>query len=349
MHLEEIDLCLEPGSFTVLLGATNAGKTSLLRVIAGLDAPTSGSVRLEDAGGEPVVPPRDALAMVYQEFVNYPSLTVFENIAAPLRARGQYKKDELERRVRAAAERFELDGLLERLPAELSGGQQQRTALARAMIKEADVVLLDEPLANLDYKLREGLRNEIAATFDRQSTTVVYASTDPVEALWFGHRTAVLHEGRLLQQGEARAVYDAPADECVARAVSDPPMNVWTAHSSEGDELAVLAGLVLPCPTHLSGLSTGAVRLGLRAHRLRLEPRDVFDVSIPSELELAEVTGSETTLHVRNGSTRFLGQVEGVHRIERATPLDLFFDPADLFAFDAGGGLLAAPHSRGDD
>jgi len=203
-HLSSVDLTVEAGTFLTLLGPMRAGKTSLLRVIAGLDRPDDGSVFVDGS-----------VAMVYQEFVNYPSFTVRENIASPLVVSG-VAHDEIARRVGEIAERLGLSSLLERRPEELSGGQQQRVALGRALAKDADVVLLDEPLANLDFKLREELRGELSALFGDGRRTVLYATTDPAEALGFGGDVAVLDEGRVLQSGSARAVYDAPANERVA-------------------------------------------------------------------------------------------------------------------------------------
>src|SRR6185436_6373661 len=168
---------LPRGSFNVLLGRTRAGKTSLLRLLAGLDRPTAGAIRSDGADVTHVDVRRRNVAMVYQQFVNYPSLTVYENIASPLRLREGLGRDAIDRRVRETAAALRLDDLLNRLPGELSGGQQQRTAMARALAKDADLLLLDEPLANLDYKLREELRVEIRRLFRGRDAVVVYATT----------------------------------------------------------------------------------------------------------------------------------------------------------------------------
>ena len=198
VHLYPMSLAPVPGSVTVLLGATQAGKTSLMRVMAGLDTASSGRVLVD---GEDVtrrsVRERN-VAMVYQQFVNYPSMTVAQNIASPLRLRGER---DIDARVRALAARLHIEMFLDRLPAELSGGQQQRVALARALAKQAPLMLLDEPLVNLDYKLREELREELAALFASGDSTVVYATTEPGEALLLGGHTAVMDAGELLQYG----------------------------------------------------------------------------------------------------------------------------------------------------
>ncbi|HRN66225.1 MAG TPA: ABC transporter ATP-binding protein, partial [Alicycliphilus sp.] len=233
--LYELDMALQSNAVTVLLGATQAGKTSLMRIMAGLDAPTGGRVRVDgrDVTGMPV---RERnVAMVYQQFINYPSMSVADNIASPLKLRGEKN---VAARVRELAERLHIDMFLDRLPAELSGGQQQRVALARALAKGAPLMLLDEPLVNLDYKLREELREELAQLFAAGQSTVVYATTEPGEALLLGGYTAVLDEGRLLQYGPTAEVFHAPCSLRVARAFSDPPINLVPA-------VATAAGLRL--------------------------------------------------------------------------------------------------------
>ena len=172
--------------------------------------------------------------MVYQQFVNYPSLTVYENIASPLRMARKLEAAEIDRRVRATAEIMRIDSLLDRLPAQLSGGQQQRTAIARALVKGADLLLLDEPLVNLDYKLREELRAEMREIFAERAVTVVYATTEPAEALMLGGNTAVLDAGRVIQFGTTIDVYHHPANLRVGEIFSDPPMNLMPVELAGG-------------------------------------------------------------------------------------------------------------------
>ena len=224
-YLYPMSLALVPGAINVLLGTTRAGKTTLMRVMAGLDKPTSGKVVADgvDVTGVPVS--RRNLAMVYQQFINYPAFSVYDNMASPLRLRKE-PEAQIRGKVLALAERLHITPYLERRPGELSGGQQQRTALGRALIKDASLLLLDEPLVNLDYKLREELRRELTELFSSGSTTVVYATTEPLEALQLGGHVAVLHEGRLLQQGRTLDVFNAPNSIAVARTFSDPPINL---------------------------------------------------------------------------------------------------------------------------
>ena len=222
--LYPLDMELRPGAVTVLLGATQAGKTSLMRIMAGLDVPSTGQVLIDGVNVAGVPLRERTVSMVYQQFINYPSMTVFDNIASPLKLRGEpnYKQ-----RVTELAEKLHIDMFLNRLPAELSGGQQQRVALARALAKGAPLMLLDEPLVNLDYKLREELRDELTALFALGNSTVVYATTEPGEALLLGGYTAVMDAGELLQYGPTAEVFHQPSSVRVAKAFSDPPMNLF--------------------------------------------------------------------------------------------------------------------------
>ena len=224
--LYPFNLAPVPGEVTVLLGATQAGKTTVMRLMAGLDAPSEGRIVVDgrDVTGVPVR--QRNVAMVYQQFINYPSMTVYDNIASPLRLA---RAPDTDTRVRALAKRLHIEPFLSRLPAELSGGQQQRVALARALAKRAPLMLLDEPLVNLDYKLREELRDELTQLFASGNATVVYATTEPGEALLLGGHCAVLDAGELLQYGPTAEVFRRPRSLRVARAFSDPPMNLLAA------------------------------------------------------------------------------------------------------------------------
>ncbi len=343
VHLADIRLELEPGSFHVLLGRTRAGKTSLLRVLAGLDKPTSGTVRVDGTDVTHVDVRHRDVAMVYQQFVNYPSLTVYETIASPLRLAGRLEPRALDRRVRDTAAALRLEPYLRRLPAELSGGQQQRTAMARALAKDASLLLLDEPLANLDYKLREELRTELRHLFHGRPAIVVYATTEPTEALLLGGRTAVLDEGRVVQTGPTLDVYHAPATERVGRVFSDPQMNLWDVERTPDGRMRLSAEVDFPASGHLRGLPPGRYRLGVRAHHVRLAPASPEDVRIPARVEVEEVSGSETLLHAAHGTLTLGAQLEGVHRHPYGAAVELFVPPARLFAFSPEGRLVAAP------
>ena len=343
--LHPMNLTLQPG-INVLLGSTLAGKTTLMRVIAGLEKPSTGRV-LDGERDVTGVPVRQRnLAMVYQQFINYPSLTVFENIASPLRLAKQ-PESMIRERVREIAATLRLTPFLERRPAELSGGQQQRIALARALAKDANLVLLDEPLANLDYKLREELREQLRQLFEQKGTTVVYATTEPQEALQLGGQTLVLSAGRLIQQGATLALFRRPATLQTARAFSDPPLNEIRAELDPVAGVALLAdGIRLPLSSEAAASLSHAERslvLGVRAHQLRLEPHRDHG-AIEGRVDLAEISGSETYVHLSRSGMSFVAQLTGVHDFALGDRCTLYVDPQDLYFFAPDGRLLFAPN-----
>ena len=323
-----------------MLGATQAGKTSLMRIMAGLDTPSQGRVLVDgkDVTGMPVRE-RD-VSMVYQQFINYPSMTVARNIASPLLLR---KAPNIDQRVRELAAKLHIEMFLERLPAELSGGQQQRVALARALAKGAPLMLLDEPLVNLDYKLREELREELSQLFAAGQSTVVYATTEPAEALLLGGYTAVLDEGRLLQYGPTAEVFRKPKSIRVARAFSDPPMNLLPASAATlGVTLAAGVNLSVPLPATASS----ALTIGVRASALRVHQRP-GDVAVQGEVELAEISGSDTFVHVATPLGEVVAQLTGVHYFELGSAVTLYFDPSQIYVFASHGALMLAPQRTG--
>jgi len=335
-HLYPMSLAPVPGAMTVLLGATLAGKTSLMRIMAGLDRPTEGRVRVDGADVTGVPVRQRNVAMVYQQFINYPSMSVYDNIASPLKLRGASDTRE---KVQAMAARLHIDHLLARYPSELSGGQQQRVALARALAKDAPLILLDEPLVNLDYKLREELRDELSELFAEGRSTVVYVTTEPGEALLLGGHTAVLDAGELLQYGPTAEVFHRPNSIRVARAFSDPPMNLFAARRQDGG--FVLQGDVAVARTLPAG-GDAAITAGLRAGALDVEPRPGH-IPLPGRVKLAEISGSDTFVHAETAAGDVVAQLPGVHRYTLDQRVELFFDPAQTYAFGADGALLAAP------
>jgi glycerol transport system ATP-binding protein len=341
-HLYRCDLTLVPRAVTVLLGATQAGKTSLMRVMAGLDAPTAGRV-LADGQDVTGMPVRERnVAMVYQQFINYPSMTVADNIASPLRLQGTMDRTSIQARVAELAAKLHIEPFLQRLPAELSGGQQQRVALARALAKKAPLMLLDEPLVNLDYKLREELRDELSALFAAGDSTVVYATTEPTEALLLGGYTAVLDAGELLQYGPTAEVFHRPCSIRVARAFSDPPMNLVQARTVKGGVL-LPNGQQLDLALLASGVAEGqTVTVGIRAGALRVEPR-AGDVPLPGSVELAEISGSDSFVHVQTPIGELVSQLPGVHVFTLGSQVTLHLSPEQVYVFDAQGELLRAP------
>jgi len=334
--LYDMSIAPRSGAVTVLLGATQAGKTSLMRIMAGLDVPSGGRV-LVDGKSVLGVPVRARnVAMVYQQFINYPSLTVYDNIASPLKLR---RETGIDQRVRELAHKLHIEMFLDRLPAELSGGQQQRVALARALAKGAPLMLLDEPLVNLDYKLREELRDELTALFAAGDSTVIYATTEPGEALLLGGYTAVLDGGELLQYGPTSEVFHKPASLRVARAFSDPPMNLMGAMVvADGVQLdgGPLLALNAVAP------SKSKLTVGLRASALRVSERP-GDIALPGKVELTEISGSDTFVHVHTLVGELVAQLTGVHYFELGALVTVYFHPSQVYLFDAEGMLLLAP------
>lgn len=336
-HLSNVSAGFAPGIFNVLLGPTLAGKTTLLRVMAGLDAPTKGAVQLNGTNVTGLPVKKRSVAFVYQQFINYPSLTVFDNIASPLRVAGVPRPDIAER-VGAMADLLAIKPLLNRKPLELSGGQQQRVALARALVKEADLVLLDEPLANLDYKLREELRTELPKLFEASGSIVVYATTEPEEALLLGGNITLLHEGRVVESGPTLDVYRNPASVQAAQTFSDPPLNtVMASRTGASMQLAGLAaGFEAP-----AGLTDGGYRVGFRPHQLYVTEPGPGALAVPAKVAVTEITGSESFIHVDALGERWTALTHGVHHYDAGDDITLYIDPADCLYFDDAGRRVA--------
>ena len=344
-HIHPTDLSLSPGTMNVLLGPTLAGKTTLMRLMAGLDRPTTGRILWD---GDDVTGMRvqdRAVAMVYQQFINYPSMTVRDNIASPLKLLG-VDRAEIDRRVGEVAALMKLEGMLDRKPLELSGGQQQRCALARALVKDARLVLLDEPLANLDYKLREELRAEIPRIFAQSGAIFVYATTEPEEALLLGGNCATLWEGRVTQFGPTAEVYRRPADAVTARVFSDPPMNFLPLEVAPDG--AILFGKDERLEPGALGreLAPGRYRAGFRPSHLTLEGAPGA-LRFETVLRVTELTGSETFVHLDHHGERWVGLVHGVRDLSPGAALTVWLDPGRVYLFDEGGALAStAPYAE---
>ena len=338
VFIQPTTLTLENGTMNVLLGPTLAGKTSLMRLMAGLDQPTTGTIHWQGSDVTGMRVQDRKVAMVYQQFINYPGMTVYDNIASPLRLIGK-SKAEIDRAVRETADMLKLTPMLTRKPLELSGGQQQRCALARALVKQAGLVLLDEPLANLDYKLREELRVEIPRIFEASGAIFVYATTEPEEALLLGGNTATLWEGRVTQFGPTPQVYRHPVDATTARVFSDPPMNFVT-FTKEGARLR-FDDLVTAPSNPFASLSDGTYTAGFRANHLHLAATSAGAIEFPCTIGVTEITGSETFLHLQHGPNRWVALVPGVHSLNPGDQISLWLDPAYAYVFDGAGRLAS--------
>src|SRR6056297_1569396 len=339
VHIHPTDLTLEAGTMNVLLGPTLSGKTSLMRLMAGLDVPGTGRVLWQGKDVTGMRVQDRAVAMVYQQFINYPSMSVYDNIASPLRLMGK-SKQEIDAAVRKTADLMQLSPMLDRKPLELSGGQQQRCALARALVKGAGLVLLDEPLANLDYKLREELRAEIPRIFEESGAIFVYATTEPEEALLLGGNTATLWEGRITQFGPTAEVYRQPADATTARVFSDPPMNFLSA-TKTGDRIVFGDGEEVAAMGALGRLADGAYQMGLRPNHLEIERHGEEVMGFDTTLSVTEITGSETFVHLDHNGARWVGLIHGVRELEIGAELRVWLDPAHVYVFGTDGALVA--------
>jgi glycerol transport system ATP-binding protein len=339
--IRDVSLKLERGTLSVLLGPTLSGKTSIMRLLAGLDKPSAGRVLVEgkDVTGADVR--QRSVAMVYQQFINYPSLSVYENIASPLRVQGK-PRAEIETRVREAARLLKLEPYLDRTPLQLSGGQQQRTAIARALVKGADLVLLDEPLANLDYKLREELRTELPRIFEASGAIFVYATTEPSEALLLGGRTVCMWEGEVLQAGATPQVYRHPDTLRVAQVFSDPPLNVVRIEKKNGS-VQYAGGIAAPASGLYANLNDGAYRVGFRAHQLEIANGIAGRHAFHATVTVTEITGSESFVHLERDASNWVAVLPGVHEYQPGDVLDAVLDPDNVFVFDAAGRLVASP------
>jgi len=337
-HIHPTTLRVQAQGFNTLLGETLAGKTTLLRLMAGLVKPTSGEVWFGGKNVTGVAVQQRRVSMVYQQFINYPNFSVFDNIASPLRVAGIAAAD-LKARVGRIAELLQLTPLLDRKPAELSGGQQQRCALARALVKDAELVLLDEPLANLDYKLRESLRDELPRVFADRGCTVVYATTEPMEALLLGGHTATVHQGRITQYGPSAEVYREPADLLSARVFSDPPINVATARK-RGDQIALEGDVQWSAPAALRSLPDGEVTVALRPHHVK--PAGQAAVPVQGQVLISEISGSESVVHFTLAGGTWVSLAPGVRSHAVGEEASFALDVSQCLYFDAAGRRLAA-------
>ena len=337
VFLDDISLSMQRGDLNILLGPTLAGKTSLMRVMAGLDKPDSGELLFDGVSVLGVAVQKRNLAMVYQQFINYPSLTVFENIASPLRV-ARVEKSQIARQVSEVAELLQLTEILDRAPDTLSGGQQQRVALARALIKKADLVLLDEPLANLDYKLREELRADLPALFAAMGAVLVYATTEPNEALVLGGNSVCLNEGRVEQFGPTLDLYRKPASLRSAEIFSDPPLNSVKVECVAG-RLA-FASSQQKIGVNIEHITDGNYTLAARPHHLSREREAFDDIEVEGSVSVTELTGSETFVHFSMEGNPWVALLHDMQEFAVASTVKFYLKPQNLFLFDSYDALV---------
>ena len=335
-HIHSTNLKLEKNTINVLLGSTLAGKTTLMQIMAGLDKPTTGEIWFdgENVTGKEVQ--KRNCSMVYQQFINYPNFTVFENIASPLKITG-IKTDEIKERVGKVAELLKLSAMLNKKPDELSGGQQQRTALARALVKDSDLILLDEPLANLDFKLREELREELPKLFEDRDCIVVYATTEPQDALMIGGNTATLLEGKVIQYGKTLDVYSKPENLTSARVFSDPPMNI--AEINKSGEKFKIENNNVEWKSNLK-IKDGKYKIGIRPHNITTYKEGDNSVEINGKVLISELSGSESLIHFTNGKLNWVSLSNGVQSKSIGENTKLYMNTDEFLYFDQNNRLV---------
>lgn len=350
--VRDMTLEVRDREFMILLGPSGCGKTTTLRMIAGLEEPTKGQIYIGDKlvadpeSGVFVPPKNRDIAMVFQSYALYPHMTVYDNIAFPLKLR-KVPKQEIDQRVREVAEMLGLSELLHRKPRELSGGQRQRVALGRAIVRKPRVFLMDEPLSNLDAKLRVKMRAEIKKLQRQLGVTTIYVTHDQVEAMTMGDRIAVMNSGVLQQVGTPEEVHDKPANTFVAGFIGSPPMNFIDATITEDGfaDFGEFRLKLLPDQVEVlreRNLIGGEVIFGIR-------PKDLYDamfaqVKIPGEnmvraiVEIVENLGSEKIAHLRVGDVTFLGSFRSESKVREGQEVDVVFDMRRAHIFEKGSG-----------
>tara|TARA_Y100000591_G_scaffold233170_1_gene204004 strand:+ start:457 stop:1524 length:1068 start_codon:yes stop_codon:yes gene_type:complete len=336
-HIYRTDLNFQKNTINILLGSTLAGKTTLMQIMAGLDKPTSGEIWFDGINVTGQAVQKRNVSMVYQQFINYPNFTVFENIASPLKITG-IKSDEIKRRVNEVAELLKLSGMLNKRPGELSGGQQQRTALARALVKDSGLILLDEPLANLDFKLREELREELPKLFENRECIVVYATTEPSDALLIGGNTATLMEGKVIQYGKTLEVYNNPKNLISAKVFSDPPINISEVKKS-GDSFSLLKDKVKWSAKNIN-LKDGKYKVGIRPHNITTYKEGINSVEIRGKILISELSGSESLIHFRNDNLDWVSLSNGTYQMNVGQEAKLYMNTDEFLYFDESNNLV---------
>jgi multiple sugar transport system ATP-binding protein len=337
--VKDVDLEIRDKEFLVLVGPSGCGKTTTLRMVAGLEEITSGEIRIGDRVVNELPPMDRDIAMVFQNYALYPHKTVFDNMAFGLQMR-RYSQDEVKKRVREAAEILGIEVLLERKPRQLSGGQRQRVAVGRAIVRHPQVFLFDEPLSNLDAKLRVQMRVELKRLHERLETTAIYVTHDQVEAMTLGTRVVVMKDGRVQQIGEPLELYGRPANKFVAGFIGSPAMNfVEVAISGSGEALwAEAAGLRIRVPQEMStrvrSQSGQRLTLGVRPEAVRIA-NGVDDYSFATAVDVLEPLGNEILLNFRAGGVPMVARVDPGVRVKAHDNIRLALDPERLHFFDA--------------
>ncbi len=336
--LDNISLEIDDGDFTTFLAPTGSGKTTLLRIIAGLEKPDSGKIYYDDKDVTQLPVRERDIAMVYQDFVNYPSMTVYENLASPLRVSDKnYSEKEIDKKVKKNAELLNISEILDHYPEEISGGQRQRTSIARALIKDVKYIFLDEPLANLDYKLREELRGQLKETFRDKSGAIIYATADSPDALVLSTHVGFISKGKIVQYDKTNQVYNNPSCVEVAQYFSHPTINIWDSELINIDNkyyLEICEKVKINVDKFKDILENKYYIVGIRAHSISLEQQHEDDIPVHARVELCEVVGSETEMHLIFKDIDLILLMEDIVQYKTGQQIEVFIDPNKFFVFD---------------
>ena len=339
--VKDVDLEIRDKEFVVFVGPSGCGKTTTLRMIAGLEAVTSGEILIDDTVVNEVPPMDRDIAMVFQNYALYPHMSVAGNMAFGLKMR-KFAKDEIDKRIQRAAGILGIDELLHRKPRQLSGGQRQRVALGRAIVRDPKVFLFDEPLSNLDAKLRVQMRVELKKLHERLAVTSIYVTHDQVEAMTLGDRVVVMKDGWVQQVGEPLELYNTPANRFVAGFIGSPAMNFADVNVVDRGGMMWIEnpGMNVRVPDHLQArLKPHAGRpatLGIRPEDLHIATdADPADLTFTGEIEVLEQLGSEILLDMRAGNSTVVASVEPTLRARVRDKIKLGMNPARMHFFDA--------------
>lgn len=330
--LKDVSFDVQDGEFFVLLGPTGAGKTTTLRVVAGLTKQDAGSVWLDDQAVDEFPPADRDVALVFQQYSLYPTMSVYDNLAFPLRSpMRNLPEEEIKVKVESTAETLRIEHLMERKTAHLSGGEMQRVSIGRAIVREPRIFLMDEPLSNLDFKLRESLRVELQHLQKTQGSTTLFVTHDQIEALTMADRIAVLNRGRIIQIGSPEDIYDRPATTFVAQLVGSPRINLVKSRRENGTLQIEKSDLHLPKPPDCS--VPEEVLLGIRPEDVNIEPEGKFS----GQVVLTEPLGVETVVHIRSKEQTLVCLIRGLVFYNKGDEVKFNIQSDRLHCFDLEG------------
>jgi multiple sugar transport system ATP-binding protein len=340
--VDDVDLDIEDGEFVVLVGPSGSGKSTLLRLVAGLETVSSGEIRLEGESITDTKPKNRDVAMVFQNYALYPHLTARKNMSFGLKMQGNLSKDEIDSRVEEAAEIMEIRDLLEKMPNELSGGQKQRVALGRAIVRDPEVFLMDEPLSNLDAKLRTTMRTEIQQLQQELGVTTIYVTHDQTEAMTMGSRIAIMNQGTVQQVGEPMETYFKPVNEFVAGFIGEPSMNFLPTEATWNDDVLTLTHPEFEYTfsetiDQIERREARSVTLGIRPEDVVLDPerdRNTIDV----EIDVTEPLGKEQLFYYDLDGETYTASVGGHQNLTVGNTVTIQFPEENTYLFDGTTG-----------